>query len=64
MPKLTKKQREEWSFFINPKTNRRTYNELCRSCVNMCKQSFRAIVIACPLYASKRSIYYKNKRKN
>lgn len=64
MPKLTKKQREEWSFFINPKTNRRTYNELCRSCVNMCKQSFRAIVIACPRYASKRAVYYENKRNN
>ncbi len=28
---------------------RRSYNELCRKCQHECKQSFRAIMIDCPL---------------
>lgn len=55
MPGLSKKARLEWDFFINPSTGRRTYNELCRQCVRNCKQSFRAEVIFCPVYISKRS---------
>ena len=33
----------------------RKYNDLCRRCVHPCKQSFRAVIIACPHYFSKRS---------
>lgn len=56
MARLSKKLRQEWDFFISPKTGRRTYNDLCRKCRNDCKQSFRAIVVCCSLYCSKRSV--------
>lgn len=55
MPKMRKRQKEEWSFFLNEK-GRRTYNELCRRCARDCKQSFRAAVIQCPKYRSKRAV--------
>lgn len=54
MPRMSKKRKEEWAFFLN-EHNRITYNVLCRKCVHNCKQSFRAIVIECPRYCSKRS---------
>lgn len=53
MPRMSNKRRLEWSFFLNSK-NRITYNILCRGCTCLCKQSFRAIVIFCPRYYSKR----------
>ena len=56
MARLSKKLKQEWALFINPKTGRRTYNDLCRKCRKDCKQSFRAIVVSCPLYCSKRSV--------
>lgn len=56
MARLSKKLKQEWAYFISPKTGRRTYNDLCRKCRNDCKQSFRAIVVICPLYRSKRSV--------
>lgn len=58
MPRLSKRMREEWAFFLHPKTKRRTYNNLCRGCVNDCEQSFRAFVIECPRHLSKRAVYY------
>ena len=51
---MSKKRRVEWSFFLNDRS-RVTYNELCRRCRRDCKQSFRAVVIECPKYLSKRS---------
>lgn len=54
MPRMGKKRRLELSFFLNER-NRVTYNELCRKCYHDCKQSFRAVVIECPKYLSKRS---------
>ena len=56
MARLSKKLKQEWAFFLSPKTGRRTYNDLCRKCRNDCKQSFRVIVVSCPLYCSKRSV--------
>ncbi len=50
MPRLSKKAKQEWDFFINPETGRRTYNK----CKNKCKQSRKAIVFFCPKYKSKR----------
>ena len=44
MPRLSKKVKAEWAFFLHPQTGRRTYNEICRSCIHECKQSFRAPV--------------------
>ena len=54
MPRMSKKLKQEWSFFLNDR-GRKAYNTLCRNCVFPCKQSFRAIVIECPHYCSKRS---------
>lgn len=54
MPRMSKKRKEEWAFFLNER-NRITYNTLCRKCVHNCKQSFHAIVIVCPRYRSKRA---------
>ena len=54
MPRMSKKRKEEWAFFLNDR-GRIAYNALCRRCVHDCKQSFRAAVIVCPHYHSKRS---------
>ena len=54
MPRMSKKRKEEWTFFLNDR-GRIVYNALCRRCVHNCKQSFRTVVIVCPHYHSKRS---------
>lgn len=51
MPRMSKKRKLEWSFFLNER-NRITYNKLCCKCRYDCKQSFRAIVI-CPVFKRK-----------
>lgn len=61
MPKLTKKEKAEWDFFIDPRTGRRTYSKLCLNCVNDCKQSYRSQVITCAKYRSKRQKLKKGK---
>ena len=49
MPRMSKKRRLEWSFFLrqvkvgNTTCDRITYNDLCRGCTHSCKQSFRAV---------------------
>ena len=55
MPRMSKYLKEEWAFFLDGR-GRMKYNELCRTCERSCKQSFRAIVIQCPHYQSKRRI--------
>ena len=52
MPRMGKKRKRDWSFFLNDR-NRITYNTLCRKCCKRCKQSFRVTVILCPLYQRK-----------
>ena len=52
MPRMSKKRRLEWSFFLNHR-NRITYNDLCRGCTHGCKQSFRAIKHGASDYISK-----------
>ena len=54
MPRLGKKEKEEWAYFIND-IGRRQYNDKCRQCVYECKQSFRAVIVHCQKYKSKRS---------
>ena len=49
-----KKRKLELSFFLNER-GRVTYNGLCRKCQRTCKQSFRAVIVDCPHYLSKRS---------
>ena len=53
MPRMPKYLKEEWAFFLDER-GRKKYNELCRKCERSCKQSFRAAVIQCPHYLSKR----------
>ena len=50
----SKKWRREWAFFLG-ENGRRQYNKICRGCVHPCKQSFRAVLVACPHYESIRS---------
>ena len=57
MARMSNKRRLEWSFFLNDRS-RITYNELCRKCQHECKQSFRAVVVDCPKYLSKRCLLY------
>jgi hypothetical protein len=54
MPRMSKKRKQELAFFLNDK-GRISYNQLCKRCRNDCKQSFRATVIVCQNYISKRS---------
>ncbi len=54
MPRMSKKEKEEWNFFLNDR-GRISYNELCRKCDRDCKQSYRAVIVQCPKYNSKRS---------
>ena len=54
MPRMSKKRKQEWAFFLNER-NRITYNPLCRKCRRTCKQSFRATIIECPPILSKRA---------
>ena len=57
MPRMSKKRKEEMAFFLNDR-NRMTYNSLCRRCVHGCKQSFRASILGCQHYHSKRAVTY------
>lgn len=52
MPRMSKKRKKELAFFLN---DRGAYNGLCRKCQHTCKQSFRATVIDCLRYLSKRA---------
>ena len=54
MSRMPKKRKQELSFFLNER-GRVAYNILCRKCRRSCEQSFRAVVIDCPLYLSKRA---------
>ena len=54
MPRMSKSKKLEWSFFLNDR-GRKAYNTLCRRCVHDCKQSFRAQIIECPPFLSKRA---------
>ena len=53
MPKLSKKLRAMWEFFIDPITKRRKYHPRCCRCTHDCKQSFRVTGLWCPRYESK-----------
>ena len=54
MPRMSKKRKQELSFYLNDQ-GRVTYNELCRKCQHGGTQSFRAVVVDCPRYLSKRA---------
>lgn len=52
MPKMSGYDKELWSLFIG-KGGKRSYNKVCRGCVNRCKQSFRVEIVKCPLFVPK-----------
>lgn len=54
MPRMPKKKKAELAFFLNDR-GRMAYNELCRKCQHTCRQSFRAVIVDCPRYLSKRA---------
>ena len=54
MLKLSKKDRELWVFFIDPNTRKRKFFPGCRRCMRSCKQSYRAKVVECPRYATRK----------
>ena len=54
MPRMSKKREQELSLFLNER-GRVKYNSLCRQCVHNCKQAYRALVIECGRYLSKRA---------
>lgn len=62
MPRLGKKKKEEWAFFLN-QYNRKSYNELCKTCRKDCKQSFHTIVCECPKYQKKQKLKIQNEGK-
>ena len=53
MPRMPKYLKNDWAIFLDDRC-RRAYNKLCRRCEHDCKQSFRATIIQCPDYLSKR----------
>ncbi len=61
MPRMSKKRRLELAYFLNDR-NRITYNPQCRKCQKDCKQSFKAVLIFCPEYQSKRKDTKQNVR--
>ena len=52
LPRMSKKKKEEYALFLN-KNNRITYNPVCVKCQKDCKQSFRAVLLACNKYQKK-----------
>ena len=44
----------DWSFFLGG-NGKRQYHWICKTCAHSCKQSFRAVIVDCPHYLSKRS---------
>ena len=44
---------QEWAFFRN-RAGRVQFNSVCRCCRNRCKQSYRAEVISCRRYESRK----------
>jgi hypothetical protein len=54
MNSRSKKERLEWSLFINPATGKVQYNRQCRRCIYTdCKQSYRVAIIFCKNYTRK-----------
>ena len=58
MPRMAKKCKQELNFFLND-MGRVNHNILCRRCVRSCEQSFRAVVVECSRYLSKRAMEVK-----
>ena len=58
MPRMAKMRKQELNFFLND-LGRINHNVQCRRCARSCKQSFRAVVVECRRYLSKRAVEVK-----
>lgn len=54
MPRMSKKRKQEWSLFLS-EMGRIRHNDLCLRCKKECKQIYRAVVVECRRYHSKRA---------
>lgn len=54
MPRMNKQDKLEWSFFLSA-NGRKKFNSDCCRCKRDCKQSYRAYIVACLKYLSKRA---------
>ena len=55
MPYMSQKRKKELSLFLND-AGRVEYNVLCRRCGHACKQPYKAVVVECRRYLSKRAV--------
>ena len=53
MPRMSKRRKRELSLFLT-ESGRVAHNKKCLRCTHDCKQSYRAIVIACPKFERRR----------
>ncbi len=53
MPRMSKRRKRELALFLTD-SGRVAHNKLCLRCTHDCKQSYRAIVIACPKFERRR----------
>ena len=53
---MEKTANREWDLFVNPKTGKIEFNEVCRQCLRACKQGYRATLVACPRFMTDRSL--------
>ena len=53
MPRLSKNTKQKWNFFINSKTDRRTYNEFCRNAVMIVSKAIIRLLFAVPNFNQK-----------
>ncbi len=53
MPRMSKRRKRELSFFLT-ESGRVAYNKLCLRCTHDCKQSYRAVILECPKFESRR----------
>ena len=65
LPRMSKKKKEEYMLFLN-NYSRITYIPVCLKCQKDCKQSFRAVLLACNKYQKKERWIelFGNARKN
>ena len=59
MPRMPKKKKAELAFFLNDR-GRMAYNGLCRKCQHTCRQSFRAVIVDCPVTCQNEPIRRRN----
>lgn len=59
MLRLSKKEKQEWDFFINPKTGRRTYNKFCRNVIAIANKTIVPLLFTAAKFAAKRSVITK-----